>query len=217
MKRRCSFKLNLSFVETSPEIGDIGTDGEVGDGDFEFGAGVVYSVEPSAHGGVFALHTGKVDEEVAGLGLALTGLSLLEGIVPFSRLVYDLLSVFFFCKNPDHGVLFVVWRFDAQLDVWPEERQGGGFSEEIHGPFIDTKKEDAAIVAVPVVVAEEVDARESVGRRKESFPGYVLVENDGVGVNPAVGRNVLALVWKIGKEYACQEDSTYTSHSARLP
>ena len=51
---------------------------------------------------------------------------------------------------------------------------------------MDTHKEDAAVEAVPVLTAEEMDGIEKwIGWREEGFKGDVGVEDDCVAVNPA--------------------------------
>ena len=47
------------------------------------------------------------------------------------------------------------------------------------------QEEDARVEAVPIFGGDEVDVGE-FGRREEQCPGHFGVENDGVGVKPAI-------------------------------
>lgn len=51
---------------------------------------------------------------------------------------------------------------------------------------MDTHEEDAAVEAIPVLTAEEVDGIEEwIGWRKKGFEGDIGIEDDCVAVNPA--------------------------------
>ena len=51
---------------------------------------------------------------------------------------------------------------------------------------MDTHEEDAAVEAIPVLTAEEVDGvKERIGWREEGFEGDIGVEDDCIAVNPA--------------------------------
>ena len=142
-------------------------------------------VEPAADGRVFVFHAGEVEEEVAALVFEFVMFALGERVVPLAGLIDDLFAVAFFVQDPDHGVLFVVGGAGAEFHFGTEEGEGGSFGEEVDAPFVDAEDEDAAVEAVPVFVAEEVDVGEGVGGGEEGFPGDVLVEDYGVCIKPA--------------------------------
>ena len=51
---------------------------------------------------------------------------------------------------------------------------------------MDTHEENAAVEAIPVLTAEEVDGIEEwIGWREEGFKGDIGIEDDCVAVNPA--------------------------------
>ena len=60
-----------------------------------------------------------------------------------------------------------------------------GVRKHLDGPFVYAQKEDAGVEAVPVLGGYEVDVWK-LGWWKESCPGNHGVQDDGVGVEPAV-------------------------------
>ena len=51
---------------------------------------------------------------------------------------------------------------------------------------MDTHEEDAAVKAIPVLTAKDVDRIEEwIGWREEGFKGDIGIEDDCVAVNPA--------------------------------
>ena len=146
---------------------------------------IFHLIQPRPHDGSLVLHqTRKVYQHVPRVHIRLVlyqALLQLERVIPMQRLVGDGVSKLGSGERLKHCAL--IGPLDG--DLWSQGWYGLGIRKHFDGPFVYAQEEDAGVEAVPVLRSDEVDVGEG-GWWEEDCPGDFGVQDDGVGVEPAV-------------------------------